>query len=99
MQKTKLLFAVLVAAAVVACITTASAAPAVHFLAAGSSAMYQGFGVATINKVASGSGTCGGAAGVGVACGIHHYTFKSTSPGVAATQLKDPRPAPPEYEP
>jgi len=55
-----------------------------HYLAAGSSAMFQGFGVSVVNTIAPTILPGGGS--------IHHYTFKSANPpGELAALLRDTR--------
>ena len=76
----------LAALAVAVCCTLApmaNAAPTVHFIGAGSSALYQGMAVATVNDVAS------------TALTIHHYTLKNNTKqctgGAVCSYLHDPR--------
>src|SRR5271163_1979553 len=99
MTKMKWFFVALLLATTLAVVPAANAATAVHFLGAGSSALYQGFEVAVVNDVAANSTTCGGASGVGVNCTIHHYTIKSSS-GCATpcAQLEDARISPIDFE-
>ena len=77
---------VLAALAVTVCCTLAplaNAAPTVHFIGAGSSALYQPMAVATVNDVAS------------TTLGIHHYTLKNNQKtctnGAVCSYLHDPR--------
>jgi hypothetical protein len=67
MTRIKLLLAALVVTAAVG-VVPAGAAPTLHVVAAGSSAMYQGFGVAVVNDVAVNTSTFTGGGS------IHHYT-------------------------
>ena len=84
MNRLNLLFAAVVLAAIVAVAPAANAAPTVHFLGAGSSAMFTGFAVAASNDLAHG--------GVN---SVHHYTVKGGSPNCpsnpACAQLVDTR--------
>jgi hypothetical protein len=85
MTKIRLLLAALVATAAIAVVPVANAAPTVHFVGAGSSAMYQGFMVAVVNDVAIlSAGFTGGG-------GIHHYTVNGLCSGVNCAQLVDGR--------
>jgi hypothetical protein len=60
--------------------------PCVHYVAAGSSAMYQGFAVAVVDDVATQTPTFTGGGS------IHHYTFNSAlPPGELAAALLDTR--------
>jgi len=83
MNRMKMLTAALAIVACCAMVPLASAAPTVHFIGAGSSALYQGMAVATVNDVASS------------ALGIHHYTLKNNlkqcTSGAVCSYLHDPR--------
>src|SRR3974390_2037754 len=77
----------LCAVAMLAALVSVANAQTVHFAAAGSSAMFQGFAVSTVNLVAP--ATLGGSG----ATSIHHYTFNSANcPGAGCPAvLRDPR--------
>jgi hypothetical protein len=86
MLKSKCLFTVALLTVIAAAMPAAYGAPTVHFLAAGSSAMFQGFEIATVNSIgplAVAANAPGGS--------VHHYTFKSTCPGLCLSVLHDPR--------
>ncbi len=95
MTKVKFLYAVLAVTVALAAVPAANAAIKFHFNGAGSSAMYQGFGVAVTNDIAPNATTCGGAANVGTNCTIHHFTVKgsctSFGGGANCAQLFDGR--------
>jgi len=87
MTRMKSLFAVLVLTALSLGVQTARAQDTVHFLAAGSSASWQGIGIAASNDLAPLANTAHNAGG-----SIHHWTYKSACPGSACiTVLHDPR--------
>jgi len=83
MTKMKFLFAVLALTASVALVPAANAAPVVHFIGSGSSALYQASVVAVVNDVADQT------------LGIHHYTLKNNQKictnGAVCSYLHDPR--------
>jgi hypothetical protein len=83
MTRLNLFFAGLALTAIVAVTPAANAAPTVHFIGAGSSAVYQGMGVATVNDIAP------------TTLGIHHYTLKNNTKtctgGAVCSYLHDPR--------
>ena len=85
MTKLKLLFAAFVTVAIVAIVPVANAAPVVHFLGAGSSAMYTGFEVAAVNDLAPITSTFTGGGS------IHHFTIKGSCAGGTCAQLHDLR--------
>src|SRR5271165_5237831 len=96
MTRIKSLFVVLAIAATVA-VANAAETTTVHYIGAGSSAMFQGFGVAANNDLANAALCVGGviqagfpssSAIVGNACSTGHWSAK-TSSGLAA--LKDSR--------
>jgi hypothetical protein len=82
MTRMKLLSAVAIVAATVAMIQGASA-QTVHFLGAGSSAMYTGFAVAAVNDLAPD--------GLPAGSTIHHYTISGGCQGGTCAQLVDTR--------
>jgi hypothetical protein len=89
MTRINSLFAVLVLTAFSLGVQSASAQDTVHFLAAGSSAMWQGVGLAAANDLAPGTVEAGGDNPGG---SIHHWTYKSACPGsTCITVLHDPR--------
>lgn len=86
MTRMKLLTAVAILTAACLGVQGASAQDTVHFIGAGSSAQYQGLGVAAINDLAPKTTTVTGGGSV------HHWTYKSACPGsTCITVLKDPR--------
>jgi hypothetical protein len=84
MTRIRLLLAALVVTAAVGAVP-ASAAPALHYVAAGSSAMYQGFAVAVVNDVAPTTSTFAGGGS------IHHYTVTGKCGASNCVQLFDSR--------
>jgi len=77
MRITKLLLTVAVLTTVLTVVPGAFAAgPFVHFVGAGSSALYNGFEVAAVNDVAPAVAACQGG-GNGVTCTIHHWSQKT----------------------
>ena len=96
MKRSSLLFVALLMAATVAVVPAANAQAAVHFIGAGSSAMFQGFGVAAYNDIATPIVT----ANPGFT--IHHWTEKSSNAPGTWAQIVDSRtpaggsPPPPE---
>src|SRR5579863_43230 len=86
MTRMKLILAALALAAVSLGVQSASAQDTVHFLAAGSSAMWQGMALAAANDLAPTTPTVTGGGS------IHHWTYKSACPGsTCITVLHDPR--------
>src|SRR5208283_5573202 len=68
-----------------------AAGPYVHFVGGGSSAMFQGFEVATVNDVAPTVAACVNGVGAGAnQCTIHHYSIK-TSDCATCANLHDDR--------
>src|SRR5215469_15249373 len=80
MNRLNSLFAAVVIAAIVAVAPAANAAPTVHFLGAGSSAMYTGFAIAASNDLAHGG-----------ANSVHHFTIKGSCSVQTCAQLIDTR--------
>src|SRR5215472_10467657 len=78
MNRLNSLFAAVVIAAIVAVAPAANAAPTVHFLGAGSSAMYTGFAIAASNDLAHGG-----------ANSVHHFTIKGSCSVQTCAQLID----------
>jgi hypothetical protein len=81
MRRVKPLLPVFVLAASLALIPAAMAATTVHFIGAGSSALYNPTAVATVNDLGFAAGT------------VHHFTVKGTCSGANCAQLIDTRPA------
>ena len=99
MTRFKLFSVALLAAAALAVVPVSGAQATVHFIGAGSSAMFQGFLVSVVDDVAANVPACSG--GVGTSCTIHHYTVKSTSGctgGSVCAQIEDPRVSPVDFE-
>ena len=86
MTRMKLLCAAFALAAIVAAAPAANAQAVVHYLGAGSSAMFQGFAVAAVNDLGPIAKTPGGS--------IHHWSVKTSSGGSCGgtcAQLVDSR--------
>ena len=108
MKKINMLFAALVVAAIVAAVPVANAATTVHYIGAGSSAMFQGFGIAAYNDLAlgaDGGGVCvggviqagsGSTATPGDSCTTSHWSTKTAS-GLAAAKDSRSTSIPLEY--
>src|SRR6516225_9130757 len=77
MKRNTSLLVVLVMAAIVAVVPAANAQK-VHFIGAGSSAMYQGMAIAAYNDLASQIIASAECTAAGVTCTAHHYTAGNT---------------------
>jgi hypothetical protein len=89
MIRIKSLFAVLVLAATVAVVPAANA-QVVHYVGAGSSAMFQGFGVAAVNDLGSAL-IAAQAAGGHPGFTVHHWSVKTSTGSGTLAGLKDSR--------
>ncbi len=73
-RSTMLLAAMLIAVTV----APFAGAQNVHFVAAGSSAVFQGFAVGAYNDLAPNTTLCGGFGGINVTCQLKHWSIKSS---------------------
>jgi hypothetical protein len=94
MKRMNSVLVALLLAAIVAVVPAANA-QRVHYIGAGSSAMFQGFEVAAVNDLASAPGTgiikVAPCTNVGVTCTVHHWSLKSSQAPANSFQVQDTR--------